>query len=97
MGRLLDAGVSRAQGTSYPSSFSSEARCLCPTWKRMKMGWSWGILESGASETRSWRSGAPSPFRKLILVRSRTNDGCPSLEVSTQAKRVFPAHRSLAA
>src|SRR5258707_5423455 len=51
----------------------------------------------GASETRSWRIGATSPIRKLILVRSRTNDCCPSREVSTQAKRVFPSHRSLAA
>jgi hypothetical protein len=53
--------------------------------------------EGGASETRSWRIGAASPIVKLILVRPRTDDCCPSLEVSTQAKLVFPAHRSLAA
>jgi hypothetical protein len=55
------------------------------------------ILDGGTSETRSWRIGAASPIGKLILVRSRTNDCCPSLEVSTQAKLVFPSHRSLAA
>src|SRR5262249_2297992 len=41
----------------------------------MKMG---GILQRGASETRSWRFGAVSPFRKLILVRPRTEDCRPS-------------------
>ena len=46
-----------------------EARCLCQTWKRMKMGRNWRILEGGASETRSWRFGAPSPQVKLIPVR----------------------------
>jgi hypothetical protein len=35
----------------------------------MKMEVGGDILEDGASETRSWRSGAPSPIRKLILVR----------------------------
>ncbi len=50
---------------------SYEARCLCPTWKRMKMG---GILDGEASETRSWRSGAASPITKLIRVRPRTDD-----------------------
>jgi len=44
----------------------------------MKMGSGWGILEGGASETRSWRSGALSPIVKLILVRPRTDDCCPS-------------------
>jgi hypothetical protein len=46
-----------------------EARCLCQTEKRMKMGRDWGILEGGAGETRSWRIGATSPITKLILVR----------------------------
>jgi hypothetical protein len=32
------------------------------------MGQGWRILEGGASETRSWRSGA-SPIMKLIRVR----------------------------
>jgi hypothetical protein len=35
----------------------------------MKMWPGWGILEGGASETRSWRFGAASPILKLILVR----------------------------
>jgi hypothetical protein len=35
----------------------------------MKMEPNWGILEGGASETRSWRFGAPSPITKLIPVR----------------------------
>jgi hypothetical protein len=38
---------------------SWEARCLYQTWKQMKME---GILEGGASETRSWRIGATSPI-----------------------------------
>jgi hypothetical protein len=46
-----------------------EARCLCQTWKRMKMGPGGDILGGGASETRSWRFGASSPIMKLILVR----------------------------
>ncbi len=29
----------------------------------------WGILDGGASETRSWHFGAARPLRKLILVR----------------------------
>src|SRR5258706_15868898 len=50
-----------------------------------------GHTGGGASEMRSWRFGATSPFRKLIQVRPRTNDCRPSaLEVSTQAKLVFP-------
>jgi hypothetical protein len=49
--------------------FPGEARCRYPTWKRMKMEPIWGILGGGASETRSWRFGAPSPQVKLILVR----------------------------
>jgi hypothetical protein len=57
----------------------------------------WRILSDGAGETRLWHFGAASPIRKLIPVRPRTDDCRPSLEVSTQAKLVFPAHRSLAA
>jgi hypothetical protein len=38
----------------------------------------WGILKDGAGETRSWRFGAARPFRKLILVRPRTDDCRPS-------------------
>ena len=49
--------------------FPGEARCLAQTWKRMKMEPSWGIREGGASETRSWRCGAPRPQVKLIQVR----------------------------
>ena len=37
-----------------------------------------------------------SPMTKLILVRPRTDDCCPSSEVSTQAKLVFPSHLWLA-
>jgi len=33
------------------------------------MGPGSGMLESGASETRAWRCGAPSPQVKLIPVR----------------------------
>ncbi len=68
-------------------------------WKRMNMGCMAHRrrLDGGAGETRSWCSGATSPSMKLILVRSRTNDCCPSREVNTQVKLVFPSHRSLAA
>ena len=63
---LLPGGLFRA---SPPLEFSGEARCLAQTWKRMKMEPSWGIREGGASETRSWRFGAPRPQVKLIQVR----------------------------
>jgi hypothetical protein len=35
----------------------------------MKMERGGGILEVGANETSSWRSGATSPIGKRILVR----------------------------
>lgn len=43
-------------------------------------------IAGGASETRSWRSGASSPIVKLIPARPQTNDCCLSLEVSTLAR-----------
>src|SRR5258708_7423459 len=58
----------------------------------MKMAPRWGILEGGEPARRD--RGVlvpPSPITKLIQVRPRTNDCRPSaLEVSTQAKLVFP-------
>jgi hypothetical protein len=55
------------------------------------------ILRGGASMMRSRHFGAASPFWKLILVRPRTNDCCPSSEVSTQVKLVLPSHLRLSA
>src|SRR5262249_52040358 len=94
----MPPGRARGALRGIPPRFPGyEARYLCPTWKRMKMRSGWGILE--AEPTRRGRGVLVllSPITKLIQVRPRTNDCRPSREVSTQAKLVFPSHRSLAA
>src|SRR5258708_15159135 len=63
----------------------------------MKMRSGWGILEAEPARRDRGVLVLRSPITKLIQVRPRTNDCRPSREVSTQAKLVFPSHRSLAA
>jgi transposase len=62
----------------------------------MKMRSGWGILEAEPARRDRGVLVLLSPMTKLIQVRPRTNDCRPSREVSTQAKLVFPSHRSLA-
>src|SRR5258708_38772916 len=63
----------------------------------MKMRSGWGLLEAEPARRDRGVLVLRSPITKLIQVRPRTNDCRPSREVSTQAKLVFPSHRSLAA
>src|SRR5258708_30168502 len=63
----------------------------------MKMRSGWGLLEAEPARRDRGVLVLRSPITKLIQVRPRTNDYRPSREVSTQAKLVFPSHRSLAA